>query len=148
MDLEDFEKNILSFNDEPDLNIQIKPNYYIHMALLMAQRTLMVSLLKQGVQDGILVYSIFIEHIEVLSRSGGLLSSDYGQKLSAYMSSPEYTSIEKKDIAMARLANRKLEYLMSEIFGRSPINSPLRITKKSLYDDEKPAEGGALDDLD
>lgn len=123
------DSSILDFNDEPDMNIKIKPNYYIHTALLMAQRTLMISVLKSSVTDGIISYMVFVEHIEVLCKAAGYLGEEYDGKVKEYTTTEEYKNIERKDIQMAKLSNKKLEILMSEIFGRSPITSSLSDTK-------------------
>lgn len=131
MELEQFEKDILDYNDDgSNVNIKIKPSFYIHNAILMAQRTLMFSVVKTNVGDGIVAYGVFIEHIEVLCRAANFLSDDYEKDLGDFKDSEEYTNVEDKRIKMARLSNKKLQFLMREVFGRSDLKAPLSDSKK------------------
>lgn len=118
--MEEFEKNILDFNDEADTNIKIRPNYYIHMAILMAQRTLMFSVVKTTISEGMLAYSVFIEHIEMLCRAAEYITDTYDESVRLFKESEEYTQINRQDVKTAKLANKKLELLMKEVFSRAP----------------------------
>lgn len=128
---EDFEKSILDFNDDiNNLDVKIKPNYYIHMALLMAQRTLMISVLKSDIREGITAYSVLIEHIEMLCRASKYISESYDEDIKKYIT--EDTNYKKAEgtIQLAKLSNMKLQLLMREVFGRSPSEAPLSDKKE------------------
>lgn len=122
----DFEKNILDFNDDiTNLDIKIKPNYYIHMALIMAQRTLMISVLKTNIGEGVTAYSVLIEHIEMICKAAEYLSDDYETKLRDFKNSEEVNKLTSETIKLAKISNMKLQLLMKEVFGRSPSETPL-----------------------
>lgn len=121
----DIEKSVLDFKDETNIDIKIKPNFYIHMALLMAQRTLMISVFKSDIRDGIVAYSILIEHIEMLCRASEYLSDDYDQAIKDFKADKEYIGINNDTLKNAKLSNYKLQMLMKEVFSRSPSENPL-----------------------
>lgn len=133
MKLSEIENDMLNYDDVPDQDIKINPNFYIHNAIITAQKTLMVSVLKSSVSDGIIAYMVFIEHIEVLARAAKYISQDYFTKVNDFKESKEYTEIERKDIQMAKLANKKLLFLMEEVFGRAPLTTPLKDSGDSRF---------------
>lgn len=122
-----FDANILNFDDDVNTDIRIKPNYYIHMGILMAQRTLMFSVAKTSVGEGLLAYSVFIEHIEVICRAANYLSDDYETELNNFKNNDEYKKIERQDVKMAKLANKKLELIMKSVFKGSPVDFPMKL---------------------
>jgi hypothetical protein len=122
-ELTGFEKDILDFTDESNLDIKLKPNFYIHMAILMAQKTLTLSVVKTSITEGLLAYCIFIEHIEMLCSAADYLSPEYKNDIENFKKSAEYTTTEFK-AQSAKLANKKLELLMKEIFKRTPLSQP------------------------
>lgn len=124
INIEEFEKDILNFDDDANVHIKIKPSFYIHNAILMAQRTLMYSVIKTNVDDGIVAYSVFIEHIEVLARAAKFLTDDYDNKITEFKDTEEYKSADKR-IKMARLSNCKLQHLMKEVFNMAELKAPL-----------------------
>lgn len=120
-----FESNILDFNDDmSNLDIKIKPNYYIHMALIMAQRTLMISVLKSNVSEGITAYRILIEQIEMLCRAADYISEDYDEEIKKLENDAEIKKLNETS-RFAKISNKKLYLLMKEVFGRSPSETPL-----------------------
>ena len=123
---EDIEKQLLDFKDDIKADMKINPDYYIHSALLMAQRTLMLSVFKTSISEGILGYSVLIEHIEMLCRAAGYITEEYPKKILEFQNSPEFQKIQGSDIKMSKMANKKLELLMTEVFGRTPITSALK----------------------
>lgn len=135
MEIDESTLGILNFQDEANENIKIRPSYYIHNAILMAQRTLMFSVMKTSVGDGIIAYSIFIEHIEVLCKAANYLTDDYKDGISKYKDEEEYKKAEN-NIKIAKLSNKKLELLMKEVFHKSDLTSPLKDSKKKITGDD------------
>lgn len=125
MDLAQIETDILSFEDPSTTDIRIKPQFYIHTALLMAQRALMFSVVKGGIGDGIVTYSVFIEHIEVLCKAANFITDAYNETINEFKQTDEYKNIKREDVRLARLSNKKLEELMREVFNTQPINRAL-----------------------
>jgi len=129
--IEEIENNVFDFEDDSkDFDIKIKPNCYIHMALLSAQKTLMYSVAKTSVGDGLVAYSIFIEQIEVLSKAADYLSEDYDTEVTEYKESEAYLGIKREEVKMARLANKKLYLLMKQIFHSAPTEFAIKDRRK------------------
>lgn len=122
----EIEKDILDFKDEPDKEIKINPDYYIHTGLLMAQKSLVFSVAKGSVSEGITSFFILIEQIEVLAKAAEYIGEEYEAEIKKYLRSDEYLSTEKKEVQMAKLANKKLYYIMKEVFGKAPLDTPLK----------------------
>lgn len=138
--MDDIEQSILNFKDEGNIDIKIRPSYYIHNAILMAQRSLMFSVVKTNIQDGIIAYGVFIEHIESLAKAAKFLDkssddeSDYEKQIISFKDKKEYKEASAL-IQQGRLSNFKLLLLMENIFGRSPITNPLKDMGKKKIED-------------
>lgn len=121
----DVESGILDEDNIGDMNIRINPNYYIHTALIKAQQSLMLSAYKGSIKDGITAFRIFIEHIEVLCKAADLLDSTYEKQIEDFKNSDEFKTSEK-DIQEAKLANKKVEILMRQVFHRGALSLNLQ----------------------
>jgi len=119
--------NILDYKDEMNTDIKIKPSFYIHLGIIMAQKTLMYSVAKTNISEGITGYMVLIEHIETLCKAAGYISDQYEIEIKAYRESEEIQSITRNDVKMAKMANKKLGLLMKEVFSRAPTTEPLKI---------------------
>jgi hypothetical protein len=136
---DDFTDKILDFDDTTDLDIRIKPQFYIHNAIIKAQNTLMFSVVKSNISEGLIAYTIFIEHIEVLCRASSYISTDYEKDIQDYKNTEDYKNT-KQDLQLAKLSNKKLQLLLTEIFKRSPVNSPLRLKSSRSLNQLKETE--------
>lgn len=112
--------------DDQFKDIKINPDLYIHYCLLHAQRTLMFSVMKSTASEGLLAYSVFIEQLEVLCKAAGYIEEDYNKEIEAYKKTSEVTNQERKDVRMVKIANKKLEILMTYVFGRTALHMPLQ----------------------
>lgn len=114
IDIDNLESNVLSFDDNLEGNIKLRPEIYIHNNLLMAQRVMLVSVLKNNVKEGIFAYKMFIESIESIMKAAnwvkeGEIKITVGDDI-------------KNEIAReGAIANKKLELLMNCAFKRSQI---------------------------
>lgn len=124
---EEFENQILDADDD-NLNTEIKinPDFYIHHALVNAQK----SLLAENMKDGFIKYWSFIEHIEILCKSANMLPTDYEDKLKDFKQTDDYTNEENTLTKSVKLANMKLSLMMGEVFNRKTITEPLKVGKK------------------
>lgn len=130
----DIENSIFNFDDNlKNKDVQISPNYYIHQAIIMAQRTLLVSILKNNFQEGVIAYSTFIEHIEVLCKASGMLSEDYSDNLKSETNIKEGDS---KIIIIAKESNHKLYCLMKELFSTRASTTPIKERKPKKNNEE------------
>jgi len=123
MDLEQENKEIYDPEVLTDTEIKINPDFYIHNAIIKAQQ----SLLNPNFKEGLAQYRIFIEHIEILCKSGGLASTDYGTKIDEYIKSNEYKELKEGEQKSHYLANKKLELLLNSVFKNKPLKSQLKL---------------------
>lgn len=121
-----YDMDVLDFDDKFDPNIKITPNYYIHMALLMAQKTLMISVMKTDIREGLTAYSILIEHIEMICKAAEYIDNTYDNKIKEYRDGEECKDINNESIKLAKISNFKLQILLKEIFRRSPTEFNLK----------------------
>lgn len=102
-------------------NIKIQPDFYIHTGILKAQN----ALAEENVKEGFLKYRVFIEHIEILCKSAGMLPNDYDQMIKKVDGENE-----KLDPLMrgVKVANKKLELIMKEVFDSKVITDPMKMS--------------------
>ena len=101
-------------------DIKINPDYYIHTALLRAQKCL----LKEDIKAGFLAYKVFIEHIETLCIAANMLEEDYEKQIEDYKKSVKDT---KEPLAReVKISNEKLRLMMTAVFDRKEIKAPLK----------------------
>lgn len=121
-DYDYMEESVLSPDEIVGNDISIRPDYYIHTALLRAQKVLM----KENAKDAFLTYCVYINHIEVLAKSAGRLPDDYDGLVK------DFKEELKKDVSSDRLvkdtkmANFKLGLMMKNFFNNTVISSPLK----------------------
>lgn len=119
---EDYESKILDIN-EVTQDVKINPDFYIHYGIIKAQD----SLKNPNMKEGFIQYRLFIEHIETIAKSAGLLSPLYEERINEYKKSADF--IEEKDFIIkgVLLANKKLEWLLNEVFLRKPETKYMKI---------------------
>ncbi len=118
-----YDKEIEDIDEIEGTDIKVNPDFYIHKALLDAQR----ALIKDDVKGGLLQYKMLISHIETLCKAGNMLSSDYEQNLKLYKESTEYTEDEEGLSKSVQLAKQKLKLLMTEVFSHKVATGTLKI---------------------
>lgn len=103
-------------------DIKINPDFYTHICLLNALK----SLEKDDITTGLLMFRMNIETLETLTRARGMLNGeDYDDKVS------EFEEKINKDIKLsettrqAKISNKKLELLTAIIFKGKILTSPL-----------------------
>lgn len=126
----DVEKSIMDYEDDKDTDVKIKPNFYIHNAILKMQNVLMFGVGKTNIGEGIIAYTVLVEQIEVLCKSAGYINDEYDEKIKNYTSSEEYKAIKKDEVRMAKLANKKLGLLMRTVFSKAPVEMPINLDAK------------------
>lgn len=112
------------FSDDIDslggMDIKINPDYYIHSALLRAQKCL----LKDNLKDGFLAYVVYIEHIETLADAANMLEDDYRVKLDEFRK--KLKDVKDPLANDIKMSNEKLRLMMSAVFNRKEIKAPLK----------------------
>ena len=116
---EEYEKNIFNLEEFEGADIKINPDFYIHNALLKAQ----ASLVNPDMNIGFMQFRILIENIEILARSAKMLPDGYNDILIKFKEEDkEYNSETEILVKSVKLANKKLELIMNEVF-RSKVNT-------------------------
>lgn len=122
----DFDKYDAEIEDVDELagtDVKINPDYYIHSAVLLAQRALADPDLKVG----LLRFRMAVEHIEILCKASNMVDDVYAKEVDEW----EKEQAEKwKNISdtekSTKLANKKLELLMRSTFAHKVSTSPLK----------------------
>jgi len=115
-----------SIGDIPELintDVNIKPEYYIHKALLKAQDCL----LKDDVKAGFMQYRVMVEYIEILCKSANLFPENYEERLDEFKKTKEYIKENDNMIKAVKLANQKLNILMEEVFSTKTATDALKV---------------------
>lgn len=101
--------------DDNLLNMEVKlnPDFYIHYALIQAQK----AILNPDLKTGILQYRLIIEYIENIAKASNILSNEYKDKIKEFQDSPEYKGAEEAIKKDAMLANKKLNLILSDAFS-------------------------------
>lgn len=107
-------------NDLFDTEITINPNFYIHSALVLAQRALM----SENLIDGMSKYIHLINNAEVLARSARIISDDYDEAIKAFKDSDDYKNVPES-IKNNKLANKKLGLITSALFDSGKVTEKL-----------------------
>lgn len=110
--IKDYEEEILDTDEIIGTDIKINPDYYIHTALLKAQK----ALIKDNLQEGLIQFRFLVEHVEVLCQAAKRVPVNYLEEIDKFKDSSEYRketdSIKKSTI----LAQKKLYILLTEVF--------------------------------
>lgn len=120
---DDLDKNVLDIDEVVGTDIKINPDFYIHNALVKAQE----ALTKDNLKEGFVQFRFLVEHIEVLCRAANMLSDDYDRDLSDFKQSDEYNKEEKDYAKNVKIANKKIQLLMKEVFSNKVATDPLKM---------------------
>lgn len=99
-------------------DVKINPDYYIHTALLKAQK----ALVKDNLKEGLAQFRFLTEHIEVLCSAAGMIDEDYTKDIETFKKSDEYNGDETKK--SVRLSNKKIELMMKAVFNQKTLTEP------------------------
>ena len=121
--MSNYDEMIENISELTDTNIKINPDFYIHLALIKAQQ----ALINPSLNDGLVQYRILVENIEIFAKSAGKLPDDYDEEVEKFKKEKQYK--EEKNIVLkgVKLANKKLEYIMTRIFKSKTLKTPMRI---------------------
>lgn len=121
-DFNKYDEKILDVDEVIGTDIKINPDFYIHNAIVKAQNALN----SQDFKQGIIQFRLNIENIEILCKAGGMLPDDYNQQIEDYKKSEDYAEEKELNIKNFRLANKKLEILLTNVFSSKVSTTPLR----------------------
>ena len=120
---ERYDRSVVDLATLDNIDVNIKPEKFIYTALLKAQS----ALLNENITEGIIQYRLIIEHIETLCRSSRMLRKGYEEQIEEYKKTKEYKESKKTISKDAKLANKKMELLLSTIFSNSPVEEHLEL---------------------
>lgn len=119
------EDSIVDVDEITTTEIKINPDFYIHMALLKAQK----ALTKDNMKEGLIQFRFLIEHIETLCQAANKIPSNYIELIANFKNSEEYNKNagELGEIGKSmKLANYKIYLLFKEICISKQSTEPLR----------------------
>lgn len=124
-DYNSYEDKIDDVDEVTGTDVKINPDYYIHKALLNAQ----TALADPDIKVGMIRFRIMVEHVQDLASAAGMLDPDYRDYIKGLKDEilKEAPDLRSNDLALnARIASRKLERIMKQVFANKVIAMPLR----------------------
>ena len=119
-----YEKETYNVDNLDDTDIKINPSYYIHKCLIQSQYVLS----KENMKEGFLQFIILTNYLESLCKSSNLVPENYEDKIKQARALIEE---EEKDsdeyIKKVKLAQKKQELLLKEIFDSKTITAPIKM---------------------
>lgn len=122
-DYEKYESEIEEIKDFVGTDIKINPSFYIHLGIIKAQEALN----DPDIKTGIFKFRFFVENIEVLAKAAEMIPTNYEENIKAYRSSEEYKTQATEYEKHFKLANYKLQLLLSQVFGNKTSDMPLSL---------------------
>lgn len=125
-DYNSYEDKILDVDEISGTDVKINPDYYIHTALLNAQKALN----EPDIKVAYARFRMWVEHAKDLANAAGMLTSEFSadaKKLKAELLKEEPGLKNAADhVLMARVASRKLELIMRQVFANKVTTKPLK----------------------
>lgn len=122
-DVYDYDTQIEDVDEVIGTDIKINPDYYIHNAIVKAQ----AALINPDVKTGFLQFRLLVENVEILCKAARMIPADYDARIDEYKKTDEYAKEQAIDIRAVRLANKKLEILLTEVFTAKVSTAPMKI---------------------
>ncbi len=125
-DYEKIQDKISEYDDVGATDINMNPSFYVHKCILKAQDILGQDITDSGqLKLNFIKFRIMIEHLESLCRAGKMLDDEYQKKIEEYKLTKDYTEEKEEHIKNVRLCNKKLEYIMREVFKNQTVTEAL-----------------------
>ena len=121
-DFNEYDEKIRDVDEVVGSDVKINPDYYLHFALLKAQGALS----NPDVKSGFMQFRIIVEHIEILARAAGMIPADYETQVNAYKLTDDYIKESDITIKFVKLGNKKLEYILSNVFSAKVSTTPMK----------------------
>lgn len=119
-DAPDFDDVTMEHGDLEDVDIKVNPDFYVHKALVKLQD----ALLNENLKEGLIRFRLITDHIEVLAKSARMVGLvDYDEKVAVF---ERGLKGDDREMKLFKVANYKVELIMSEIFSAKTINQPVR----------------------
>lgn len=120
-EIDELEEKTVDTDEIMGTDVKINPDYYIHTALLKAQK----ALVKDNLKEGLVQFRFMVEHIEVLCLAAGMIDKEYNEAIELFKKTKEYKDAD--DTAKSvRLSNKKIELMMKAVFSQKTLTEPTK----------------------
>lgn len=129
-ELEDFNSYDAEIDDVDEVagtDVKINPDYYIHTAIVNAQR----SLNDPDLKNAFVRFRVWVEHAQDLAEAANMVTDNYFDEVKkikvdlAQEYGDEWATLPDY-VKNQRFASRKLKYLMKQVFSNKVSTSPIR----------------------
>ena len=127
-DYNSYEEHIEDVDEITGTDVKINPDYYIHTAIVNAQQ----SLKEPNIKEAYVRFRIWIEHAQDLAEAANMITQDYldrikkiDEEIISELGADDWASMPDY-VKSARIASRKLKYLMKQVFSKKVATSPIR----------------------
>lgn len=111
--------------------IDLNPRYYMHFAVLNLQKCLAFENLKEG----IIRFNLMVTHIEIIAKAANLIPDQ--EKYENELKKIKKKSDEIEMYYEHRLANKKLQLLLKEVFMNREMRTAMKLKSKNVTKKEK-----------
>lgn len=125
---EEMDNSIIDVDEIAGTDVKINPDYYIHNALVNAQKALN----EEDITAAFNRFRVWVEHAQDLADAAGMLTDDYYTEVRKIPGEIDAESKEageelKPHARMARISSRKLKHIMKQVFSNKVSTGPLRL---------------------
>lgn len=125
-ELDKYESKVLDSDALNGMNIDISPQFYIHLAMI----SLTKSMMSDNIKEGFLRYRMNVEHIQAICEAGTLIQKEtIDKEVEDFIKDKELD--EAKEEHGIKIAQFKLKKIMGAIFSTKTDLSPLQIGAKT-----------------
>lgn len=115
-------------------DIKINPDFYIHLSLIQLNR----ALVKDNLQDGLLQYTLTVEHIQRLAVASKIVDdnedSTFSKEIKKFIVDNKLDRSKTTD--MMKIAQFKLQKIMNSVFSTRTNTAPLKLGNKKKEDEK------------
>jgi len=123
----DYDKDILNITADMDVDLKLNPDFYIHTAILSAQKALLIASLEGKASDGVNAYSIFVKQIQMIAESAGYVNDETRKTIVEQLSSDDGNIVTR-----ANNSSQRLGLILGDIFGHKPQFGSLTFNPKLI----------------
>ena len=122
-DFNKFDNDIIDIEEINTTDIKINPDFYIHNIILKGQ----AALVNLDLNAGIIQFRMCTENLEILCRAAARIPEDYEAKIKAFKDSEDFTKEDSANIKGFKLANKKWEILLTEVFSSKVSTAAMKL---------------------
>lgn len=125
----DYESSIEDVDEIHGTDVKINPDFYVHQAIANAQKALN----EPNLPDAYVRFRMWVEHVQDLAVAAKMVTEAYWTDIAGIEEAlkkemgPEGWAKMPENARSARMASRKLQFLLKQIFATKTKVAPLKL---------------------